>query len=98
MKSALKKANSIKDYIINMRRELHKHPEPALKEKWTHDFIEKQLKALEYKPKTLNKTGLITDIGKGKKRIALRADMDALRIKENNNLPYKSENEGYMHA
>jgi amidohydrolase len=98
MKNALKKANSIKDYIINTRRELHKHPEPAFKENWTHDFIEKQLKNLGYKPKTLNKTGLIADIGKGKKRIALRADMDALPIKEENSLPCKSQNEGYMHA
>lgn len=98
MKNALKKANSIKDYIINTRHELHKHPEPAFKENWTHDFIEKELSNLGYKPKTLNKTGLIADIGKGKKRIALRADMDALPITEENSLTYKSENKGYMHA
>ncbi len=98
MKNALKKANSIKDYIINTRHELHKHPEPAFKENWTHYFIEKQLKNLKYKPKTLNKTGLIADIGKGKKRIALRADMDALPIAEENSLPYKSQNKGFMHA
>jgi len=98
MKSALKKANSIKDYIINTRRKLHKHPEPAFKENWTHDFIKKELKALELKPKILNKTGLIADLGKGKNRIALRADMDALPIKEENSLSFKSKNEGYMHA
>lgn len=98
METALKKANSIKDYIINIRHELHRHPEPAFKENWTHDFIEKQLKDLGCKPKTLNKTGLITDVGKGKKRIALRADMDALPIEEQNSLPYKSQNKGYMHA
>jgi len=98
MKNALKKADSIKKYIINTRRELHKHPEPAFKENWTHDFVEKELKNLGYKPKTLNKTGLIADIGKGKNRIALRADMDALPITEENSLPYKSENNGYMHA
>lgn len=98
MKNALKKADSIKDYIINTRHELHKHPEPAFKENWTHDFIEKQLKNLGYKPKTLNKTGLIADIGQGKNRIALRADMDALPITEKNSLPYKSENNGFMHA
>ncbi len=98
MKNALKKANSIKDYIINTRHELHKHPEPAFKENWTHAFIEKELKNLGYKPKILNKTGLIADIGKGKDRIALRADIDALPIKEENSFPYKSKNEGYMHA
>jgi amidohydrolase len=98
MKNALKKSNSIKDYIINTRHELHRHPEPAFKENWTHDFIEKQLNNLGYKPKTLNKTGLTADIGKGKKRIALRADMDALPIREENSCLYKSENKGYMHA
>jgi amidohydrolase len=60
--------------------------------------IEKQLKNLGCSPKTLNKTGLIADIGKGKNRIALRADMDALPITEENSLPYKSQNKGFMHA
>jgi len=98
METALKKANTVKDYIINIRHKLHKHPEPAFEENWTHDFIEKQLKDLSYKPKTLNKTGLIADIGKGKKRIALRADMDALPIEEKTSVPYKSQNKGFMHA
>ncbi len=98
MKNALKKAESIKKYIGKTRHELHKHPEPAFEENWTHDFIEKELKNLGYKPKTLNKTGLIADIGKGKNRIALRADMDALPITEKNSLFYKSENQGFMHA
>jgi amidohydrolase len=98
MKNVLKKANSIKDYIINVRRELHRHPEPAFKENWTHDFIGKQLKNLGLESKTLNKTGLTADIGSGKHRIALRADMDALPIAEETHLAYKSENEGYMHA
>lgn len=98
MKNALKKADSIKDYIINTRHELHKHPEPAFKENWTHGFIENELKNLGLKPKTLNKTGLIADIGKGKKRIALRADMDALPIAEETSLSFKSTNKGFMHA
>jgi len=98
MENALKKANAIKDYIIKIRHELHRHPEPAFKETWTHDFIEKQLKELGYKPRTLNKTGLIADIGKGKKRTALRADMDALPIEEKTSVPYNSQNKGFMHA
>jgi amidohydrolase len=98
MENAIKKAYSIENYIIEKRRELHQYPEPAFKENRTHDFIEKELKALGLKPKTLNKTGLIADIGKGKNRMALRADMDALPIKEENSLPYKSKNEDYMHA
>ncbi|MEO0293916.1 MAG: amidohydrolase [candidate division WOR-3 bacterium] len=98
MKGVLKKVELIKDYIVKVRRELHQHPEPAFEETWTHNFIERELKAIGLKPKTLNKTGLIADLGKGKKRVALRADMDALPIKEETSLPYKSKNEGYMHA
>ena len=98
MEMSLKKAKSIESYIINIRHELHRYPEPAFKENWTHDFIEEELKDLGFKPKTLNKTGLTADIGRGKNRIALRADMDALPIKEENCLPFKSQNEGFMHA
>jgi amidohydrolase len=98
MKNILEKAYLIENYIKEKRRKLHQYPEPAFEENWTHNFIEKELKALGLKPKTLNKTGLTADIGKGKNRIALRADMDALPIKEENSLPFKSKNEGYMHA
>ncbi|MGG6550228.1 UNVERIFIED_CONTAM: M20/M25/M40 family metallo-hydrolase, partial [Prevotella sp. 15_C9] len=43
-------------------------------------------------------TGLIATVGKGEKCIAIRADMDALKVKEETRLPYCSQNEGMMHA
>ncbi|MEA1913526.1 MAG: amidohydrolase [candidate division WOR-3 bacterium] len=98
MEKIVRKAFSIKDYIIKIRRELHSHPELSFEEKRTHQFIERELKSLGLEPRTLNKTGITADIGKGDERVGLRADMDALPIKEENNLPYKSQNNGFMHA
>lgn len=98
MNKILRKALSIKNYIIRIRRELHKHPELAFEEKWTHKFISKELKALSLNPVKINKTGIIVDIGKGNNKIGLRADMDALPINEENELPFKSINDGVMHA
>ncbi|TEU00051.1 MAG: amidohydrolase [Candidatus Stahlbacteria bacterium] len=98
MNKILRKALSIKNYIIRIRRELHKHPELAFEEKWTHNFISDELKSLGLKPIKINKTGIIVDIGKGNNKIGLRADMDALPINEENELPFKSINNGVMHA
>jgi amidohydrolase len=98
MKETLKLASSIKDYIIRIRRELHKHPELAFEEKQTHKFIKNELKSLGLKSKRINKTGIIVDIGKGDEKICLRADMDALPINEENDFPFKSLNNGIMHA
>lgn len=98
MNKILRKALSIKNYIIEIRRELHKHPELAFEEKWTHKFISEELKSFGLKPVKINKTGITADIGKGFDKIGLRADMDALPINEENELPFKSINDGVMHA
>lgn len=98
MNKILRKAISIKNYIIRIRRELHKHPELAFEEKWTHNFISDELKSLGLKPIKINKTGIIAEIGKGDDKVCLRADMDALPINEENNLPFKSLYNGVMHA
>ncbi|VEA98709.1 N-acetyl-L,L-diaminopimelate deacetylase [Klebsiella pneumoniae] len=44
------------------------------------------------------KTGLVAEVGSGDKVIALRADIDALPIEEATGLPYRSQNQGVMHA
>ncbi|MCK4526596.1 amidohydrolase [candidate division WOR-3 bacterium] len=98
MKKIIKKAYSIKDEIIGVRRELHRNPELAFQEHRTHNFIVDYLARLGLKPITKNSTGIIADIGDGDKRIALRADMDALPINEETPFPYKSQNKGIMHA
>ncbi len=50
-------------------------------------------------PKRITETGIICDIrGNGSKTVAIRADMDALPVQEENNIDYKSKNPGVMHA
>ena len=87
--------------FIEIRRHLHAHPELSYVEYETSAFIQQQLKELGIPFQVMAKTGVIGLIeGKnpGKKVIALRGDMDALPIKEANNVPYKSTTDGVMHA
>ncbi|MFL2983715.1 MAG: M20 family metallopeptidase [Candidatus Neomarinimicrobiota bacterium] len=91
---------NIKDLIINWRRDFHEYPELAFKEYRTGDVIFKELRSMGLNPKkNVGKTGIIADLKFGKGPvIALRADMDALPIKETGNLDFSSKNEGVMHA
>jgi amidohydrolase len=86
---------------IAIRHHLHAHPELSYKEFETSGYVQQKLTALEIPFQTMATTGVVGLIkGKnpGKKTIALRADMDALPIKEENKVDYKSQNEGVMHA
>jgi amidohydrolase len=87
--------------FIEIRHHLHAHPELSYKEFETSKFVQKKLTELnipfEVKAAT-GVVGLIKGKNPAKKTIALRADMDALPIKEENSVPYKSQNEGVMHA
>jgi amidohydrolase len=86
---------------IDIRRHLHAHPELSYKEFETSAYVQNKLKDLgipfEIKA-TTGVVGLIKGKNPGKRVVALRADMDALPIREENNIPYKSQNEGVMHA
>ncbi|AFK22342.1 putative amino acid amidohydrolase [Pyrococcus sp. ST04] len=73
------------------------HPELAFEEERTSKIVEEHLRDWGYKIKRVG-TGIIADIGEGDKIIALRADMDALPIQEENDVPYKSQVPGKMHA
>jgi amidohydrolase len=86
---------------IDIRRHLHAHPELSYKEFETSAFVQEKLRGLgiPYEIKaTTGVVGLIKGKNPGKRIIALRADMDALPIKEENAISYKSQNEGIMHA
>jgi len=93
----LKEAEKIKDEIISWRRDFHMHPELGFEEERTSKIVEEHLREWGYKIKRAG-TGIIADIGDGGKTIALRADMDALPIQEENDVPYKSRVPGKMHA
>ena len=95
------KINQITSEIIQWRRDFHKHPELGLEEFRTSKIIAKQLESFGLVVESgVGKTGIIGTLhGKNDgKTIALRADMDALPIQEKSNVPYKSVNNGIMHA
>lgn len=97
-----KLANQYFPEIVNIRRHIHQHPELSFEEYETSGFITRKLDeyGIAYKNNYV-KTGIIGTItGKnpGKKTIALRADMDALPVTEQNDVPFKSVNTGVMHA
>lgn len=90
------------DEIVAMRRHLHMNPELSFEEFETVKWVKSKLDEFGVTETTpIANTGLLAFIrGKNpdKKVIALRADMDALPILEQNDVPYKSKNEGVMHA
>ena len=86
---------------IEFRRHLHTYPELSYKEFKTSAFVQEKLGSFGIPFQVKAATGVVGLIeGKNpeKRVIALRADMDALPIKEENQVPYKSVNEGVMHA
>lgn len=96
----LNKATLIKEEIINWRRDLHKIPEVGLILPETAAYIKGKLDEMGIEYQTFeNHSGIVALIGKEKngKTIALRADMDGLKIKEEVDIPYASTNDN-MHA
>lgn len=88
--------------IVACRRHLHAHPELSFQEVQTGRFVAEQLAALgiEYRHGIAGNgvVALIRGKNPKKRTVALRGDMDALPIREANKVPYKSQNEGLMHA
>jgi amidohydrolase len=95
----LERANRLSDTLIALRRAVHRHPELAFQEHQTAQLIAKRLAELDIPARTgVAKTGVVADLGQNGPCIALRADMDALPIQEENDVPYASEVPGIMHA
>ncbi|MBJ7884913.1 amidohydrolase [Bacillaceae bacterium HSR45] len=89
------------DRMIEIRRYLHQHPELSFKEVETPKYIANFYKDKDCKVETnvgQNGVKVTIDSGKPGKTLAIRADFDALPIKEETGLPFASENEGVMHA
>jgi hippurate hydrolase len=94
-------ANQYASEFIEVRHHLHAHPELSYQEFETSKFVQGKLKefGIPFEIKaTTGVIGLIKGKNPDKRIIALRADMDALPIKEENDIIYKSKNEGVMHA
>lgn len=93
-------AAAIEDWIIDIRRELHKQPELMYEEEKTSAKIRSVLDGLNIKyTYPVAKTGIVATIGSGASPVvALRSDIDALPILEETGVEYKSETPGIMHA
>ena len=96
----LKQSYHIQEDIIEWRRDFHTHPELGFKEIRTSGKVAEELEKLGYRVRrNIGRTGVVADLGSNDGPcIALRADMDALPILEANDVPYKSQNDGTMHA
>ncbi len=88
--------------VQEIRHHLHANPELSFKEYNTSAYVSARLEAIGITNKTIIAgTGIVALIegrNPGKRCVALRADMDALPIMEENDTPYRSKNEGIMHA
>ena len=93
-------AQTFEPELIELRRDLHRHPELAFQEHRTADVAARAVEALGYRVRRgVGRTGVVAEIGTADGPIvALRADMDALPIDEANDVPYRSTVPGVMHA
>ncbi len=94
-------AEAIADRLISFRHDLHRFPELSFQEERTAGKIEEALSEAGIPTRRLGGTGVVADLpgSKGMEPcVALRADIDALPIKELTGLPFESSNPGVMHA
>ena len=92
---------SMREFLINLRRDIHKHPELGFEEIKTMEKISSVLNSLNIKHKTkIAKTGIIADIDGTDRNftIAFRADMDALPMDDLKECEYSSKEKGKCHA
>lgn len=92
----------LRERLVAFRRDLHRHPELSFQEIRTAERICQELDRLGISYRSgVAHTGIVAEIpGRGdeSKKVALRADIDALPIQEETGLPFASENDGVMHA
>jgi amidohydrolase len=95
----LNRAQQIQDQLVRWRRDIHSHPELGFHETRTAALVAGVLESLGYRVRTgVGCTGVVGERGEGHPLVAIRADMDALPIQEENDVPYASLVPGVMHA
>lgn len=89
-----------REYLIALRRHFHKYPEVSMQEYHTAERIEEELDKLQISHRRVGETGVLGIIGQNeaKRTVILRADIDALRIKDRKKESYASTIDGVMHA
>lgn len=95
----LKQAHAISEELIEWRRDFHMHPEIGFELHRTARIVAEEMEKMGYRVRRgVGKTGVVAEIGEGGKLIAVRADMDALPILEQNEFEYVSQTPGAMHG
>lgn len=93
-------SKELNDYVVEMRRHFHAHPELSWQEVKTSEKIQAELTKMGIPFVKGKGTAVIGTIkgGQAGKKLGIRADIDALPVTEKTGLPFASENEGVMHA
>ncbi|HCV32682.1 MAG TPA: amidohydrolase [Microcoleaceae bacterium UBA9251] len=92
---------NLQPHLVEWRRRLHQKPELSFEEILTAEFVSQKLQEWGIEHQTgIAKTGIVATIDSGKPGpvLAIRADMDALPIQEENEVCYRSQHNGIMHA
>ena len=99
MNEIFESANALKQELVDIRRSIHQCPEVGTSLPKTKEFVMNKLKEYGYEPEEICESGIVATIEGSKpgKTFLLRADMDALAIKEEAPVPFASKN-GAMHA
>lgn len=92
-----KSIQSVRERVVSHRRALHQIPEVGLELPQTAAYVRKALTELGCEPQTIGNCGQVLTLGQGTRTLLLRADMDALPVRECTTLPFRSTN-GNMHA
>ncbi len=86
-------------YAVSVRRSIHEYPEVGFDLDRTVALVTRELEQMGYTPShAYGKCSVVADVGEGEELILVRADMDALPVEEQNDLPFKSKIAGKMHA
>ena len=95
----LNRAKELQDKLIGYRHDFHKYPEVGFHELRTSTKVAEVLTSLGCRVRrNVGKTGVVGELGQGLPIVAIRADMDALPLQEDNQTDYASQNPGVMHA
>lgn len=93
-----RETEQIRNYVVNLRKHFHQNPELSMEEWETSKRIKRELEEMDIPFIDAAQTGVIGILGQGEPIIALRADIDALKVDEKTEVGYKSCTPGVMHA
>lgn len=96
----LEEASMLQQELVSIRHDLHQHPEVGFELNYTKALVKRELEKMGYEPQECGRAGLVVLAGGKKpgKTILIRADMDAIPVKEEAEIDFTSLNEGIMHG